>query len=948
MNGDMINTLDSDDLSEITDPVEMESDNQDSYEEILIEYNSAVVSNMIDAGWVSKFAKSRKAPFYNECDQSLIGHIAPGVDILYRTAIHVDKLEARDFRDLISLWTIHDIHKLSESDWKDEFEFSSEDVRAFVDKLDLNEFSSDELTIEDFKACAVSLHDSDNSKFADQTVTFTRYRPYLKLVDMLMSITETDAFNDNDSIINSVFGDSKTHHTTATHTVAFNDMVLNTLVNKSMHDTFVADGMDCVNLSQTSGAYVRDATSELTVNNEMIHAIIDNFIDNVRDSYQVFRNKAFLGGEINSPQRGISKETMPRVYELSKLSQICLEKEEIIQRIVQASIDQQGMNWNVSIESENNINKLNDATDLNLNAESTYLEGMATLVHTVYKQIVPELIDETSDNIYERSEIGAIIHIFGLDEELQEQLLDLIESDTFGSSPVSWPYKYIFAKNLTERFQHFTKTERNEKLGELILDRLTDFENWSTYNSSADNIRRELYVNICENVQINGEYISTFDTISEKYTAIENHNEKLSKENLTERSEANNFHKCCLCGQNTNQNTATPEILSHRDADIMEMTFSSEKDAELQNIDLHEVTDKRRTCVMCQIGLSIRAQQFETYEQTENNLHVTVRPIQSVSNASFIRFREIFEYLQNRLFSSDESEIYDSDVDQHFKQAMDEFTSIDREIITDYQSTLNSGICLDSASSKISLPNNTEYDILKGALCASISGLLSGMKVVITKNPQLRISTNNEDPLIRYGAELTELDSAFQDNTDITSLPDQIQMIESVMHMAECTNSPTSVIEEYLDMENKHLLAGSRLYAAIDAANMYYTDKIYDKAATIDSLNQSDDNYIESVVNLSQNLDKITDTKSEKKQIMEHIFYSLDQIETINTADELYRVTMEEIVNTEVDIEPSELLSGGDIDRFAKTFVSTFEDTEFSDITQIKPVLVGGTITHSE
>lgn len=892
---------------------------------VFIDYEETVVPQMIDAGWIEEVAKARAAPYYNDTDQTLVAHVLPGVEVLADVQKHNEDITADDFRCLVALWTIHDIHKILTPEGG-EFEIDDETVQEWVDNLSLDEFAPS-LTVKDFKAVAVALHNSDGANHGDQTVRFTELRPYLSLADAVMSIDDPSDFHDAARDVRTAFH-TDTPFVPHSHTVDFDDAITRTLVNESVRDALVDRGLAPIDVRDNGSLYVAPVSVDIDKGvDDMLNEITDNFINNLQDSYQIFKNIAFLGSSISSPQARFQYES-PRVYALTDLAKLCLSNTGLIQRIVQAAVDQQQHPWDISNESRQQISAVENATGKSLQ-RSQRLEGFAALVHTVYREVLPEIVTgSNSDPAYERTRLSALMHVFGISHETQKEVSEVLESGDLDASPVNWPYKYIIAQDLLERYQGLPRKEKQEKLTNLVLSRLQDFELWDEFGMNQESdIHEEIRVRLAGRIDIDGEGLNVFGDASD------------ANDIIMDRAMCDT-EKCALCNEPTVEPGIGPNLISHRDYDILETEFITEEDGELNTVTPDSRMPQKPICVVCQLSLTIRAQQFDGFfeDESESSLHITVHPVTSFSSASLVRFQKIVNKLKDDVFSGEHTGL---ELDSLGEWYADEIASeLKREAgveaLTDRDRAADIGARFDASASRLALPADNKESIAQGALIATAAGLLSGVRVVLTKSPQLYMDNTEQKELVTYGPELDILSTLFEGETGVMKMPTRLRLIDSLVSLGSVTDQPLNVVDQYNQLDDPHVLAGSRLFRRMNQwidSNEEMTEAA-EHAEEIDKILSKGDTFANSIMTatdaLGYQLGVILPRADPNlaNAVLKSLLDVLETNESVNDMHQLRTLVLERLATLKaLNIDPVELLEGGNAHKLATNIISMYQNT---------------------
>lgn len=912
----------------------------------LIDFEEIVVPKMMEKGFMNQIAKSMSKPFYNDSNQSMMAHILPGVEILADITEESDNLSDDDLRSLSALWIVHDLHKIITTDNGKEFDIKLEQIEDWVESLSLMEYTDNSLTIKDFHSCAVGLHNQGETNIDDSTTVFTSYRPYLRTVDAIMSISSPEEFVEfSERDINTAFGNHAEVYLPAAHTVDISDSITQTLVNKSLKEEMVSHGLKPIDIRDNGVLYARSETITYPDYETLLNNTVDRFLENLRDGYPIFRNKAYLGGDINSTDSRTGFGTMPSSYDISDLAKLCLNQTELIQRIVQASVEQQNRPWDISNESQSQIESISNLTGLKI-PKSSFIEGMGALVHTVYREIVPELVNENSEKPHERTMEGAIIHIFNLSEEAQDAYIKALKSNALNTSPINWPAKYIVAHDLYNRYTvRKSGKERQRELISLITTQLNYFQKWNDYGSeNKKKIKRELYLHFAKSISIDGEPV------------IENPSTKT----LSKMSECGSVESCYISGEKTEQNPSSPDLLSHRDIDVLNVPFiTKNKQNEFDEIKLDNVVPVKPLSVLSQISLNVRAQQFKNYDDT-SGLHVTIHPTDSISVASYLRFKKILQYFKTELFSGKDSSVGLNNMAGEYEQIISKSLEQDSGIdsLVNREQAFDVGMKMDEASSRLALPNDSEESIVRGVMCVTLASLLSGVRVCVTRKPQLDMNHHKTTDLVMYGPELSEFTDLLENRTDLTSLPERLEIIERLLKLSDKTDSAIDTISYYSNLNDRTVLPGSRVlgHMQYNVDNKEKINSASRDAINIDSISAKEDVFAQDIVSESQKLgEKLGNVLSESNPMIAHSVMNITcdtlyTMESINTTEEVIEYIIDDLVNmTELELTIPDVRKGGSVHKFAKQLAETHNRIGSSreQFESIRSPLINGTVVRA-
>lgn len=768
---------------------------------ILKEYEQTIVPNIIDLNWMSEVAKSRSKPYYNKTDQNINGHIFPGIEIIIDIVESVPSVENSEIRNLISLWTIHDLHKMIGGN-EDEFSIGVNQVSDIIQDLELDKFNKN-LDASDYHACAVALHNSHPSKIDDSTTRFTTLRPILRLTDLITSISDPSAFTEQaERLVMKVFGTEDNPCIPGSHTVEMQDSVMQKIVNKSVHSILKDKGYNPIDIRGNGVLYIRHSNSDRIQNPDFIESVVSLTFSNMREVYQQYSNRSLLGSNIESPQSRSNYNKPPRVYDVSNLSKICLSKEEIIQRIVQATVEHQNRPYNLPKESQSQIDKLNEELDSMSIEKNMFVEGMAAMVHTFYKDVLPKMVRENSKHGFERTLEGSVLHLFNCSDETQDMFVQAMRNDSVHGSKVEWPYKYIIAQELHERYtSNYSRTERRDVITELILDRIRMFDNWNDYlDNEYEGVWDEFYTRIASKLSVNGERIMESPDV--------NVIDKLDSDRRKD--------ECCLCGTITSESPISPSILSNNDFDVLEKSFITSENSQFTDANLKNSIPKTPVCSVCQFGLSARSQQINNYEDDSRLIHLTIHPMNSGSVSSITRFNKILQILRTNVFA-DNNSLYDSELGSKYQETITDYLSNPKNLrsITNRERLLSVTSHRDAVTSSLKLPDNSQETMTKCICSVATASMVAGVRVLITKHPQINISSSEMSGILSISDNLEFFDNLLQSDSSIENLVSELKIADRVIRIGSEVNSISSVMNYYNEVEDDEMLVGSQLYGRI-------------------------------------------------------------------------------------------------------------------------------------
>ena len=155
---------------------------------VLAEYYDKVDKKLLDSGIAYRPAKSVEM---GKIDQPMISHIRNGVWAITELNEVISKLGLLPLDDIvlkevIALFVIHDIHKLNEKDWKEQFDISEKEASEWAEKFGLFDFAPG-LNAKDYQSVAVAQH-ARTGFHSNLSPKFTSYKSWTDVADTLASI----------------------------------------------------------------------------------------------------------------------------------------------------------------------------------------------------------------------------------------------------------------------------------------------------------------------------------------------------------------------------------------------------------------------------------------------------------------------------------------------------------------------------------------------------------------------------------------------------------------------------------------------------------------------------------------------------------------------------------------------------------------------------------------
>jgi hypothetical protein len=265
-------------------------------EEVYLEYRSQVEPQFFDIGFDLLAAKSRP---YGYTDQTLRSHVLNGAAFAARLNFGLAELgldaalDTESLREVIALFTVHDLHKAPEAqrrrdethDRRDaDKDLSADEVNKSVTALGLRKFAPG-ITNDDFRAAALGTESRSGRHRGATSRTFVQYRPWLRLMDAAASLDDPTKTETLDPRLSEISDCLRLSHHTVTDVKGITTNFLTAAVSSYIESN--TDAMPLVYFSD-GAIYLsvgnKDPLEELTDVNNLSEALTDEFIHTLRDN----------------------------------------------------------------------------------------------------------------------------------------------------------------------------------------------------------------------------------------------------------------------------------------------------------------------------------------------------------------------------------------------------------------------------------------------------------------------------------------------------------------------------------------------------------------------------------------------------------------------------------------------------------------------------------------
>ncbi len=156
--------------------------------DVLVEYYEQVDPKLLDSGVAYMPAKSVEM---GKVDQPMVSHLRNGVWAIIELNEALDKLDLypldkSKLKEAVALFVAHELHKLTNKDWKEQFDISQEEASEWANKFGLFDFAPG-LSAHDYQSVSVAQHRSIGFH-SNLSSRFMLLKPWTDIADTLASI----------------------------------------------------------------------------------------------------------------------------------------------------------------------------------------------------------------------------------------------------------------------------------------------------------------------------------------------------------------------------------------------------------------------------------------------------------------------------------------------------------------------------------------------------------------------------------------------------------------------------------------------------------------------------------------------------------------------------------------------------------------------------------------
>lgn len=773
---------------------------------VLDEYMGEIDSKLVNEGWGFEPAKSVEK---GKTDQSLLNHVRCGVFALCRINKLVDELDGftlsdKELRDTISLFVLHDIHKLDEErdeDPQSRFDIPKSEVEEYAETFGLYEFAGTENTdlLESmFHACAVDHHDDWTANYDQTPPEFDDLRPFVRIADSFASSETPEQATDNRTQKALKKAYPREDFTLQYHVLNDVKGILTNLINKATADTLSGQGYKTLLLYQDGCVYLVDGdTPDAEVDDEFISDLFDQLKRSVQDSHEAYQDATKLRDNLTTRSQGF--------YGINNQDFFYAGCDRILEAVCLKGIndaDPEDEPTDSMVESMESLES-HLPFDIHRTREPV---GFARMVYTVKKSFVNPVLDQLDDS---HDEIVATCEVFGVSNSVPDGLVDASEDEELNlKAGGKWDYAYGIGQALIEE----GKTSR-DKIGTQLAKGLANLhEDWQTIVEEvhAGNIQTEIDAYLREIVSVGGGGVvvedSPFTDTFEEYGG--------SRRGKT----------CALCNRGTSGNKG--DMKSPKSLTTLQAGYSNHIAVDSGK------PDELLACVPCQIELSLRETGSSRREAGRLFIHLIPDYFYTpLSWRSYTRFTSEFSGNSRTEFDGLAESVLN--LGEGDEEALGNFVEsmFDEEHGRSMIETLDQGFDPDSHHGSRTLgyfkpkDNDSEFQFF-GVFAALAIASYSGLRVVVSHSPIPDIRGRDFRSFAHIGSGFTQVHDFYDTEISLSDLQDRIHAAAALIRLGYGTDKNDAMFAKYLRTTRNKLLPGAhllkRLAQADDGSNPKY------------------------------------------------------------------------------------------------------------------------------
>jgi CRISPR-associated protein Csc3 len=494
---------------------------EESKPDLFEEYLLTVDIHLVERGLAFKPSKSVE---YGKTDQSMINHIRNGILFLLRFNEALEKLNARPLdknglRECISLFVVHDLHKLKFEEWKldednlelpdtmeNEFEIPEILLKRFIEEMHLRDFAPG-LKDEDYFSVAVALHKSRFSRSGARTSHFMDLEPFLYLMDNMASCASPEEAVSARSLtaLRDGFPQDSPEAQLNLQYHKLDDVkgILSGIINKSVADVLQEQGLVMLMAYQDGCVYLSKGGQKAKFSEDLVGAIYKALENSIHSQSAL--------SDATSLSKRVELQGNINCYRLSDEYYFFSGPRKMISAFLDRALTSARMQKKSKMSDDmlNSIRRALEAAQLNIeqsDQEKRSLVEYARLINSIHKSFVSKMIKDNKQALLKTCEI------WGIPENVTTSLSNV--SDELAKEFVSggkWEYSYAVAQSVMNvdfkgfKLKELSPTDASEILFEKVWVGLVGIDEWDDFVSGKTSIYRdELVEYLHDTLSING------------------------------------------------------------------------------------------------------------------------------------------------------------------------------------------------------------------------------------------------------------------------------------------------------------------------------------------------------------------------------------------------------------------------------------------------------------
>lgn len=556
---------------------------EESVDDVLTAFLTEIDPQLLDIGWGFTPAKSIE---YGLTDQSMANHVRNGVFALARLndltpAFGAYELSDSELRQVIALFVIHDLHKLrGETSAQTEYEIDKEEISTLVTTLGVDEFAPS-LCIEDFHACAVDHENSWKSNPEQSTRTYNTLRPFVRVADAFASCAtpEEAASARNETGLAKAYPSTDLelrYHSLDDVKGVFTN-ILNGIISKVLTDRA---GCELLLIYQDGCVYIADSDApEVHIDEAFIGEIYDRLKRTINGAHPAYNDREKLAENLATRSQGF--------YGINNQDFFYAGAPNVLLAVIVKAVQDADPDDDPTDSMRETMESLDEHLPINIDTTSRVAPGYARLAYTAKRAFIEPLVDAD----LAEDALTATCHLFGVDEEITEELRTLREEGELNlTAGGKWDYAYAIGQHIADLTRRNNWSPIAPELATFLAQRLHDFsEEWDDVvmaeHTSA--FETELRAYIADVLRVGGQASNPTDEMAALSDPFEEHH-------TTRRGKT-----CTFCNRGTTS-TRKSDMKASKSLTTFQAGYSNRIPADAGK------PDKLLACIPCQVEFSLR------------------------------------------------------------------------------------------------------------------------------------------------------------------------------------------------------------------------------------------------------------------------------------------------------------------------------------------------------